>query len=94
MLFINQLHLFTVMTLTGKVELVEKDGDKQGRRAGVELAKAGLLEPNPARQVSTCSDGEKDKLRGPYQGLHRRLRPRRLRADQPSRPEDAGTQKK
>ena len=29
MLFINQLHLFTVMTLTGKVQLVEKDGDKQ-----------------------------------------------------------------
>jgi hypothetical protein len=29
MLFINQLHLFTVMTLTGKVALVEKDGDKQ-----------------------------------------------------------------
>src|SRR5512138_3469126 len=29
MLFINQLHLFTVMTLTGKVQLIEKDGDKQ-----------------------------------------------------------------
>ena len=34
MLFINQLHLFTVMTLTGKVKLVEKDGDKAGGRAG------------------------------------------------------------
>ena len=34
MLFINQLHLFTVMTLTGKVALVEKDGDKQVDRAG------------------------------------------------------------
>ena len=29
LLYINQLHLFTVMTLTGKVQIVEKDGDKQ-----------------------------------------------------------------
>ena len=29
LLFINQLHLFTVMTLTGRSPLVEKDGDKE-----------------------------------------------------------------
>jgi hypothetical protein len=28
-LFINQLHLTTVMLLTGKIKLVEKDGDKE-----------------------------------------------------------------
>ena len=29
LLYISQLHLFTVMTLTGKVQIVEKEGDKQ-----------------------------------------------------------------
>ena len=43
MLFINQLHLFTVMTLTGKVQLVEKDGDKQ-----VVVRKASRPRPRPA----------------------------------------------
>ena len=32
MLYINQLHLTSVMMLTGKIKLVEKDGDKDARR--------------------------------------------------------------
>jgi hypothetical protein len=51
MLFINQLHLFTVMTLTGKVQLVEKDGDKQ----------VVVQEGKPAKTES-CSDTEKQKI--------------------------------
>ena len=51
MLFINQLHLFTVMTLTGKVALVEKDGDKQ----------VVVQEGKPAK-TGTCSDTEKKKV--------------------------------
>jgi hypothetical protein len=51
MLFINQLHLFTVMTLTGKVQLVEKNGDKQ----------VVVQEGKPAK-TETCSDTEKKKV--------------------------------
>jgi hypothetical protein len=51
MLFINQLHLFTVMTLTGKVQLVEKDGDKQ----------VVVQEGKPVKTES-CSDTEKQKI--------------------------------
>lgn len=51
MLFINQLHLFTMMTLTGKVQLVERDGDKQVVVQEGKQAKAG-----------TCSDTEKKKV--------------------------------
>jgi hypothetical protein len=51
MLFINQLHLFTVMTLTGKVQLVEKDGDKQ----------VIVQEGKPTR-VESCTDTERKKI--------------------------------
>ena len=51
MLFINQLHLFTVMTLTGKVALVEKDGDKQ----------VVVQEGKPAK-TGTCTDTERKKV--------------------------------
>ena len=51
LLFINQLHLFTVMTLTGKVQLVEKDGDKQ----------VVVQEGKPIKTES-CSDTEKQKI--------------------------------
>jgi hypothetical protein len=51
MLFINQLHLFTVMTLTGKVQLVEKDGDKQ----------VVVQESKPAK-TETCTDTERKKI--------------------------------
>jgi hypothetical protein len=51
LLFINQLHLFTMMTLTGKVQLVEKDGDKQ----------VVVQEGKPAK-TGTCSDTEKKKV--------------------------------
>ena len=51
MLFINQLHLFTVMTLTGKVALVEKDGDKQ----------VVVQEGRPLKTES-CTDTERKKV--------------------------------
>ena len=50
-LFINQLHLFTVMTLTGKVALVEKDGDKQV-----------VVQEGKAAKTGTCSDTERKKV--------------------------------
>jgi hypothetical protein len=50
-LFINQLHLFTVMTLTGKVQLIEKDGDKQ----------VVVHEGKPIKAES-CTDTERKKI--------------------------------
>ena len=51
MLYINQLHLFTVMTLTGKVQLVEKDGDKQ----------VVVQEEKPVKTES-CTETERKKI--------------------------------
>jgi hypothetical protein len=51
MLFINQLHLFTVMTLTGKVQLVEKDGDKQV-----------VVQEGKAVKTESCTDTERKKV--------------------------------
>ena len=51
MLFINQLHLFTVMTLTGKVQLVEKDGDKQV-----------VVQESKSLKAESCTDTERKKV--------------------------------
>jgi hypothetical protein len=51
MLYINQLHLFTVMTLTGKVQLVEKDGDKQV-----------VVQEGKAPKTESCTDTERKKV--------------------------------
>jgi hypothetical protein len=51
MLFINQLHLFTVMTLTGKVQLIEKDGDKQV-----------VVQEGKPLKTGSCTDTERKKI--------------------------------
>jgi hypothetical protein len=51
LLFINQLHLFTVMTLTGKVKLVEKDGDKEV-----------ILNSDKPEKAPTCTETERKKV--------------------------------
>src|SRR5262245_1986867 len=51
MLFINHLHLFTVMTLTGKVQLIEKDGDKQV-----------VVQEGKPLKTESCTDTEREKL--------------------------------
>ena len=51
LLFINQLHLFTVMTLTGKVKLVEKDGDKEV-----------ILNSDKPEKAPTCTDTERKRV--------------------------------
>ena len=51
MLFINQLHLFTVMTLTGKVQLIEKDGDKQV-----------VVQEGKPLKAESCTDTERKKI--------------------------------
>jgi hypothetical protein len=51
LLFMNQLHLFTVMTLTGKIQLVERDGDKQV-----------VVQEGKAAKTETCTGTEKKKV--------------------------------
>ncbi|KAB2911459.1 MAG: hypothetical protein F9K29_22460 [Hyphomicrobiaceae bacterium] len=51
MLYITQLHLFTVMTLTGKVQLVERDGDKQV-----------VMKEGAPPKSETCTDTERKKI--------------------------------
>ena len=51
MIYISQLHLTTVMMLTGKIRLVEKDGDKD---VVVEEGKS---------PVGTCTDEQRKKVR-------------------------------
>jgi hypothetical protein len=51
MLYINQLHLTTVMLLTGKIKLVEKDGDKE------------VVVDEKQTPQQTCSDEQRGKVK-------------------------------
>jgi hypothetical protein len=57
MMFINQLHLFTVMLMTGGVKVVAKEGDKDGAK-DVVLETPKLNAP----KNNVCSDAEKTKV--------------------------------
>ncbi len=50
-LFINQLHLTTVMLLTGKIKLVEKDGDKE------------VVVDEKQAPAQTCTEEQRQKVR-------------------------------
>ena len=54
-LYISQLHLFTVMMLTGKVNVVSREGED----------KAVVVEEpaKPAAKAPTCSDAERQKVK-------------------------------
>jgi len=53
LLYINQLHLFTVMTLTGKVAIVDgKEGDKQV-----------VVQEKKAAPTASCTDTERDRVK-------------------------------
>lgn len=51
LVYISQLHLTTVMLLTGKIKLVEKDGDKEV-----------VVEESKAPAAATCTDEQKAKV--------------------------------
>jgi hypothetical protein len=57
MMFINQLHLFTVMLMTGGVKVVEKEGDKEGGKEVV-LENSKLAPPKTA-----CTEAEQGKVK-------------------------------
>lgn len=50
-LYINQLHLTTVMLLTGKIKLVEKDGDKE------------VVVDEKQAPTQTCTDEQRAKVK-------------------------------
>jgi hypothetical protein len=51
LLYISQLHLFTVMTLTGKIQVVQEEGDKQV-----------IVQEGKSLKTETCTDTEKQKI--------------------------------
>lgn len=57
LMFINQLHLFTVMLMTGGVKVIAKEGDTDGGKEVVlDTPKLG------APKANACSDAEKTKV--------------------------------
>lgn len=52
LLYISQLHLFTVMTLTGKVQIVQKEGDKQV-----------VVQENKTPKTESCNDAERNRVK-------------------------------
>jgi hypothetical protein len=56
LLYINQLHLFTVMTLTGKLTVMETEGEGD-KEVVVEEKAVGN------KKAPTCSDTERDKVK-------------------------------
>jgi hypothetical protein len=52
LLYISQLHLFTVMTLTGKVQIVEKEGDKQV-----------VVRDTKSSKAESCTDTERQRVK-------------------------------
>lgn len=52
LLYISQLHLFTVMTLTGKVQIVQKEGEKQV-----------VVQESKAAKDSSCNDTERQRVK-------------------------------
>ena len=51
LVYINQLHLTTVMLLTGRIMLVEKQGDKE------------VVVEEEKRKAQTCSEEQKQKVK-------------------------------
>jgi len=52
LLYISQLHLFTVMTLTGKVQVIQKEGDKQV-----------VVQESKQAKAASCNDSEKQSVK-------------------------------
>jgi hypothetical protein len=57
LLFVSQLHLLTVMMLTGKVNVVAQDENNKTVMVEDEQNKAAAAKPPP-----TCSDTERQKV--------------------------------
>ena len=70
LVYINQLHLTTVMLLTGKIRLVEKDGDKEVVDRRRQAGRADLH-----RRAGRQGQGCDHRLRGEWPELQGQRRP-------------------
>lgn len=80
LLYINQLHLFTVMTLTGKVAIMEKEGEKQV-----------VVQDQKAAKTASCTDTERDRVKAQITAYIGSAPPPAAKTAEPAK---AGTQKK
>ncbi len=65
LLYMSQLHTTTLMLLTGKLGLIDKDTGKQaaGPDEPIELCEGVQIRPRKVPQTSSCSEGEREKVR-------------------------------
>ena len=82
LLYISQLHLFTVMTLTGKVQIVEKEGDKQV-----------VVKETKKPKAESCTDTERQRVKTQIVA-YINAAPAPAPAPKTAEPAKAGTQKK
>jgi hypothetical protein len=59
MVYINQLHLTVVMLLTGRIKLVEKADDKDGKAPDKEV----VVAQEPEKVAQTCTAEQKAKVK-------------------------------
>jgi hypothetical protein len=75
LLYISQLHLFTVMTLTGKVQITEKEGDKQV-----------VVQESKPQRAESCTDTERQRVKAQIAGYINSAPPTAKAADKASPP--------
>jgi hypothetical protein len=75
LLYISQLHLFTVMTLTGKVQITEKEGDKQV-----------VVQESKPQRAESCTDTERQRVKAQIAGYINAAPPTAKAADKASPP--------
>jgi len=64
LLYISQLHLTTILLLTGKLEMIDKDTGKKGSsEQPIQLCEGVQIKQKPASKTSTCTEGEREKVR-------------------------------
>lgn len=82
LLYISQLHLFTVMTLTGKVSIVQKEGDKQV-----------VVQEDKAPKTESCNDTERQRVKAQI-ATYINAAPAAPPPSKTAEPVKSGTQKK
>jgi hypothetical protein len=84
LLYISQLHLFTVMTLTGKVQVVQNEGDKKV-----------VVQESKAAKTESCDASQRDRVKAQIATyINAAAAPASAAAKKTAEPAKAGTQKK
>ncbi len=84
LLYISQLHLFTVMTLTGKVQVVQNEGDKKV-----------VVQESKAAKTESCDASQRDRVKAQIASyINAAAAPAGATPSKTAEPAKAGTQKK